>query len=87
MSEAFAGEAWLIRGIPLTPRINLRFGCFGPYRSGISRLSQQLPGQQLTPGKPAQESSNANESLVAQNVSLGLESRWTGGLAFLGTTR
>jgi hypothetical protein len=73
---AFAGEVGLTGVVPITRRIDFRFGYFGLWLSGIAQPTQQLSGQQLTPGQPAVGSVNANGSVIVQGVSLGLEGRW-----------
>jgi len=76
LSGAFAGELGFTGVMPLTNCIDFRFGYFGLWLSGIAQPTQQLSGQQLTPGQPAEGTINANGGVVLQGVSLGLEGRW-----------
>ncbi len=76
LSGAFAGELGFTGVMPLTNCIDFRFGYFGLWLSGIAQPTQQLSGQQLTPGEPVEGTINANGSVVVQGVSLGLEGRW-----------
>jgi len=76
LSGAFAGELGFTGVMPLTSCIDFRFGYFGLWLSGIAQPTQQLSGQQLTPGQPAEGTINANGGVVLQGVSLGLEGRW-----------
>jgi len=76
LSGAFAGELGFTGVMPITNCIDFRFGYFGLWLSGIAQPTQQLSGQQLTPGEPVVGSINANGGVVLQGVSLGLEGRW-----------
>jgi hypothetical protein len=76
VSGAFAGELGFTGVMPLTPNLDFRFGYFGLWLSGIAQPTQQLSGQQLTPGLPIAGAINANGGVVVQGVSLGLEGRW-----------
>lgn len=76
LSGAFAGEVGLTGVIPLTSYLDIRLGYFGLWLSGIAQPTQQLGGQQLTPGQPITGTINANGGVVVQGVSLGLEGRW-----------
>jgi hypothetical protein len=76
LSGAFAGELGFTGVMPLTPNLDFRFGYFGLWLSGIAQPTQQLSGQQLTPGLPIAGTINANGGVVVQGVSLGLEGRW-----------
>lgn len=76
LSGAFAGELGFTGVMPLTPNLDFRFGYFGLWLSGIAQPTQQLSGQQLTPGQPPEGTINANGGVVLQGVSLGLEGRW-----------
>ena len=75
-SGAFAGEVGVTGVIPITSCLDIRLGYFGLWLSGIAQPTQQLSGQQLTPGQPAVGALNTNGSVVLQGVSLGLEGRW-----------
>lgn len=75
-SGAFAGEVGVTGVIPITSCLDIRLGYFGLWLSGIAQPTQQLAGQQLTPGQPAVGSLTTNGSVVLQGVSLGLEGRW-----------
>jgi hypothetical protein len=76
LSGAFAGEVGLTGVMPITRNIDFRLGYFGLWLSGIAQPTQQLSGQQLTPGQPAEGTINANGGVLVQGVSLGLEGRW-----------
>jgi hypothetical protein len=76
LSGAFAGEVGFTGVMPITRCLDFRFGYFGLWLSGIAQPTQQLSGQQLTPGQPAEGTINANGGVVLQGVSLGLEGRW-----------
>jgi hypothetical protein len=76
LNGAFVGEVGLTGVVPLTRQIDFRFGYFGLWLSGIAQPTQQLSGQQLTPGLPAVGSINADGGVIVQGVSLGLEGRW-----------
>jgi hypothetical protein len=76
LSGAFVGELGLTGVVPITSCLDFRFGYFGLWLSGIAQPTQQLSGQQLTPGQPAVGSINANGGVIVQGVSLGLEGRW-----------
>jgi len=76
VSGAFAGELGFTGVMPLTRNLDFRFGYFGLWLSGIAQPTQQLSGQQLTPGQPIAGTINANGGVVVQGVSLGLEGRW-----------
>ena len=76
LSGAFAGEVGLTGVLPITNCLDIRFGYFGLWLSGIAQPTQQLTDQQLTPGQPEDGSINANGGVLLQGVSLGLEGRW-----------
>jgi hypothetical protein len=76
LSGAFAGEVGLTGVMPITRNIDVRLGYFGLWLSGIAQPTQQLSGQQLTPGQPVVGTINANGGVLVQGVSLGLEGRW-----------
>ena len=76
VSGAFAGELGFTGVMPITRNLDFRFGYFGLWLSGIAQPTQQLSGQQLTPGLPVVGTINANGGVVVQGVSLGLEGRW-----------
>jgi len=76
LSGAFAGEVGLTGVMPITNCLDIRFGYFGLWLSGIAQPTQQLTGQQLTPGQPEDGTINANGGVLLQGVSLGLEGRW-----------
>jgi hypothetical protein len=76
VSGAFAGEVGLTGVMPITRNIDFRLGYFGLWLSGIAQPTQQLAGQTLTPGTPAEGTINANGGVLVQGVSLGLEGRW-----------
>jgi hypothetical protein len=76
VSGAFAGELGFTGVVPITRNLDVRFGYFGLWLSGIAQPTQQLSGQQLTPGQPIAGTINANGGVVVQGVSLGLEGRW-----------
>lgn len=76
VSGAFAGELGLTGVLPITRNLDFRFGYFGLWLSGIAQPTQQLSGQQLTPGLPVVGAINANGGVLVQGVSLGLEGRW-----------
>lgn len=76
VSGAFAGELGLTGVLPITRNLDFRFGYFGLWLSGIAQPTQQLSGQQLTPGLPVVGTINANGGVLVQGVSLGLEGRW-----------
>jgi hypothetical protein len=76
VSGAFAGELGCTAVMPITRNLDFRLGYFGLWLSGIAQPTQQLSGQQLTPGQPIAGTINANGSVVVQGVSLGLEGRW-----------
>jgi len=76
VSGAFAGELGLTGVMPLARNLDFRFGYFGLWLSGIAQPTQQLSGQQLTPGQQVAGTINANGGVVVQGVSLGLEGRW-----------
>jgi len=75
-SGAFAGEVGLTAVVPIHRNIDIRLGYFGLWLSGIAQPTQQLTGQQLTPGQPAVGSLNTNGGVLVQGVSLGLEGRY-----------
>ena len=62
--------------MPITSCLDFRFGYFGLWLSGIAQATQQLSGQQLTPGLPVEGTINTNGGVLVQGVSLGLEGRW-----------
>ncbi|MFM8494731.1 MAG: hypothetical protein ACKOEM_04290 [Planctomycetia bacterium] len=76
VSGAFAGELGFTGVVPITRNLDFRFGYFGLWLSGIAQPTQQLSGQQLTPGLPVVGAINANGGVLVQGVSLGLEGRW-----------
>lgn len=76
LSGAFAGELGFTAVMPLARNVDFRLGYFGLWLSGIAQPTQQLSGQQLTPGQPPEGTINANGGVVLQGVSLGLEGRW-----------
>jgi hypothetical protein len=76
LSGAFAGEVGLTGVMPITRNLDFRLGYFGLWLSGIAQPTQQLSGQQLTPGQPVAGTINANGGVLVQGVSLGLEGRW-----------
>ena len=76
LSGAFAGEVGLTGVVPLTCCLDVRFGYFGLWLSGIAQPTQQLAGQQLTPGQPAVGTINSNGGVLVQGASIGLEGRW-----------
>ena len=76
VSGAFAGELGFTGVMPITRNLDFRFGYFGLWLSGIAQPTQQLSGQQLTPGLPVAGTINANGGVLVQGVSLGLEGRW-----------
>jgi len=71
-SGAFAGEVGFTGVVPLTRCIDVRFGYFGLWLSGIAQPTQQLS----TPAESAADAINTNGGVVLQGVSLGLEGRW-----------
>jgi len=75
-SGAFAGEVGFTGVVPITRHLDFRFGYFGLWLSGIAQATQQLSGQQLSPGQPAVGSINTNGGVVVQGVSLGLDGHW-----------
>ena len=75
-SGAFAGELGFTGVVPITGCLDFRFGYFGLWLSGIAQATQQLSGQQLTPGLPVEGTINTNGGVLVQGVSLGLEGRW-----------
>lgn len=75
-SGAFAGELGFTGVVPITRCLDFRFGYFGLWLSGIAQATQQLSGQQLTPGLPVEGTINTNGGVLVQGVSLGLEGRW-----------
>jgi len=75
-SGAFAGELGFTGVVPITSCLDFRFGYFGLWLSGIAQATQQLSGQTLTPGLPAEGTINTNGGVLVQGVSLGLEGRW-----------
>ncbi len=75
-SGAFAGELGFTGVVPITSCLDFRFGYFGLWLSGIAQPTQQLSGQQLTPGLPVEGTINTNGGVLVQGVSLGLEGRW-----------
>ena len=75
-SGAFAGELGFTGVVPITSCLDFRFGYFGLWLSGIAQPTQQLSGQTLTPGVPAEGTINTNGGVLVQGVSLGLEGRW-----------
>jgi len=76
VSGAFAGELGFTGVMPLTRNLDFRLGYFGLWLSGIAQPTQQLSGQQLTPGQAVAGTINANGGVLVQGVSLGLEGRW-----------
>jgi len=76
VSGAFAGEVGFTGVVPITQCLDVRFGYFGLWLSGIAQPTQQLSGQQLPLGQPPEGTINANGGVVVQGVSLGLEGRW-----------
>jgi hypothetical protein len=76
VSGSFVGELGFTGVMPITRNLDFRFGYFGLWLSGIAQPTQQLSGQQLTPGQPIAGTINANGGVVVQGVSLGLEGRW-----------
>ena len=76
VSGAFAGEVGLTGVVPITSCLDFRLGYFGLWLSGIAQPTQQLSGQTLTPGVPAEGTINANGGVLVQGVSIGLEGRW-----------
>jgi hypothetical protein len=76
LSGAFAGEAGLTGVIPITCCVDIRLGYFGLWLSGIAQPTQQLAGQQLTPGQPEVGTINSNGGVLLQGATLGLEARY-----------
>jgi hypothetical protein len=75
-SCAFVGEVGMTGTLPITSNLDIRVGYFGLWLSGIAQPTQQLSGQQLTPGTPAAGTLVTNGGVLLQGVSLGLEGRW-----------
>ncbi len=75
-SGAFAGEVGLTAVVPVTRNIDVRLGYYGLWLSGIAQATQQLSGQQLTPGQPVVGSLNTNGGVLVQGATLGLEGRY-----------
>jgi hypothetical protein len=75
-SCAFVGEVGMTGTMPITSNLDIRFGYFGLWLSGIAQPTQQLSGQQLTPGTAASGTLATNGGVLLQGVSLGLEGRW-----------
>lgn len=75
-SGAFAGEVGLTAIVPVTRNIDVRFGYFGLWLSGIAQPTQQLSGQSLTPGSPTVGSLNVDGGVIVQGLTLGLEGRY-----------
>jgi len=80
VSCAFVGELGLTGVVPVCSWLDLRFGYFGLWLSGIVQPTQQLSGQVLTQPAggtaPTSGSITANGGVLVQGVSLGLEGRW-----------
>lgn len=75
-SCAFIGEVGMNGSIPVTSNLDVRFGYFGLWLSGIAQPTQQLSGQTLNPSAPPSGTIATNGGVVLQGVSLGLEGRW-----------
>jgi hypothetical protein len=75
-SGAFAGDVGLTAVVPVTQRIDVRFGYYALWLSGIAQPTQQLSGQQLTPGSPAIGSLNTDGGVLVQGATVGIEGRW-----------
>jgi hypothetical protein len=75
-SCAFVGEVGMTGTLPITSNLDIRVGYFGLWLSGIAQPTQQLSGQQLTPGTEAVGTLATNGGVLLQGVSLGLEGRW-----------
>lgn len=75
-SCSFVGEVGLTGVMPITANLDFRFGYLGLFLTGLAQPTQQLSGQQLTPGLPETGSLTATGSVIVQGVTLGLEGRW-----------
>jgi hypothetical protein len=75
-SGAFAGEVGATAVFPVTQNIDIRLGYLALWLSGIAQPTQQLSGQQLTPGEPIAGSLGTDGGVVVQGVSVGLEGRF-----------
>lgn len=76
LSCAFVGEVGMTGVMPITNRIDFRFGYFGLWLSGIAQPTQQLSSQQLVPGEDTKGAIKDNGGVLVQGVTLGLEGRW-----------
>lgn len=72
----FVGEVGVTGVVPITPCLDVRFGYFGLWLSGLAQPTQQLSDQRLTPGQPATGAINASGGVMLQGATLGLEGRW-----------
>ena len=75
-SCAFVGEVGMTGVLPINSCLDFRFGYFGLWLSGIAQPTQQLSGQQLTPGVVNTGTLNTNGGVLVQGLTLGLEGRW-----------
>jgi hypothetical protein len=76
LSGAFAGEVGFTGVVPLTCCLDFRFGYFALWLSGIAQPTQQLDGQQLTPGQPVFGTINGSGGAFLQGATVGLEARF-----------
>lgn len=75
-SCGFVGELGLNAAIPLTNRIDFRFGYEALWIASIAQATDQLAGQVLQTGVPPAGGLDTGGSVVIQGVSMGIEGRW-----------
>lgn len=75
-SCGFVGELGLNAALPLTSRIDFRFGYEALWIATIAQPTNQLAGQNLQIGQPPAGTLDTGGSVVVQGISLGLEGRW-----------
>lgn len=73
---SFVGEVGMTGALPITENIDFRFGYLGLWLTGLVQPTQQLSGQQVTPGLASVGTINAKGGTFVQGVTLGLEARW-----------
>lgn len=73
---SFVGEVGLTGVLPISSNLDFRFGYVGLWLTGLAQPTQQLSGQQLTPGIASIGSITTNGGVLLQGVTLGLEGRW-----------
>lgn len=73
---SFVGEVGITGVLPLASNLDFRFGYMGLWLTGLAQPTQQLSGQEVTPGLPTTGTITTNGGTLLQGVTLGLEGRW-----------